>query len=346
MDESEAETKTAELRFTDGHVESVEVPDGTSVLDAARGAELPLASQCRSGSCGTCEASLVEGDTEGVPGRLTAILDTEYQRGARLLCSTLLSSGTATFDLPYPSDVVFGEQPKIYQTQVSELTRLSDTVLGLDLEVVEGAINLKPGQYVRVRVPETDEWRSYSAAKVSDGKTVPLHVRILPDGLLSAHLARESAVGDFLDIEGPFGSFVWQGTKTPHLFIAGGTGLAPIMSMIDAVRENGQRSTQVTLCYAAQTERDLYHEEEVELRTLWMPRMKAKVAVTNPSSPEVWSGIVGTPVSLIEQEDITENTTAYVCGPPGMITAAVSRLIELGLPSEQIYMERFSPSDT
>lgn len=335
----------ATLRFSDGHVETVDVPSGCNVLKSALDAGVGLASQCQSGSCGTCTSQLQAGDTESTAGRASALLDSEYREGARLLCSTMLNS-PATFELPYSSDVIFGDQPKVHQARVTELVTLSETVVGLRVRIEDQPLNFHAGQFARISVPGTHEWRSYSMANApTDGWELEFHVRLLPDGKLSSYLRDDGSVGTPLEIEGPYGSFVLRNSKQHHLFVAGGTGLAPILSMIDYLRENGGRRIATTLCFACQTENDLYHADEVELRTMWMPHMRARLAVTAPTTAEAWRGAVGTPVSLIGPDDVTEQTTAYLCGPPGMIEAARQRLRELGMTPDQIHSERFVASE-
>ncbi|GEL17927.1 FAD-binding oxidoreductase [Pseudonocardia asaccharolytica] len=335
----------ASLRFSDGHVETVDVASGCNVLKAALDAGIGLASQCQSGSCGTCVAQLRDGHTETVPGRASALLDSEYREGGRLLCSTLLHS-PAEFQLPYPSDVLFGDRPKVHTATVTELVPLSETVLGLRVRIEGQPLGFRAGQYARIRVPGTHEWRSYSMAGPPDnGSDLEFHVRLLPDGRFSSYLRDGCTVGTQLEVDGAYGSFVLRPGKDHHLFVAGGTGLAPILSMIDHLREQGSRRTPVTLCYACRTEIDLYYAEEVGLRPLWMPRMEARLAITEPSAAGTWTGRVGTPVSLIEPQDVGERTTAYLCGPPGMIDAARHRLRGLGLPAEQIHSERFVSSE-
>ncbi|MFC5995386.1 FAD-binding oxidoreductase [Pseudonocardia hispaniensis] len=336
---------SASLRFSDGHVETVDVPSGCNVLKAALDAGIGLASQCQSGSCGTCVAQLRDGRTEPVPGRASALLDSEYREGGRLLCSTLLDSA-AQFQLPYPSEVLFGEQPKVHVATVTELVPLSQIVVGLRVRIEDRPLGFRAGQYARIRVPGTHEWRSYSMASPPDsGAELEFHVRLLPDGRFSSYLREGCTVGAQLEIDGPYGSFVVRPSKDHHLFVAGGTGLAPILSMIDHLRESGSRRSPVTLCFACQTETALYYAEEVGLRTMWMPRMQARIAVTEPTTAGSWTGPIGTPVSLIEPGDVRERTTAYLCGPPGMIDAARRRLRELGLPADQIHSERFVSSE-
>jgi benzoate/toluate 1,2-dioxygenase reductase subunit len=336
---------TADLRFTDGHTETVDVPPESDVLQAALDAGIGLAKQCQSGSCGTCVAQLQDGDTQPVERHASALLDSEYREGGRLLCSSLLTS-PATFELPYSSEVIFGERPKVHQASVTELVTLSETVVGLRVRIEDEPLSFHAGQYARIRVPGTEEWRSYSMANApTDGKELEFHIRLLLDGMFSSYVCKECYVGAPLDVEGPFGSFVLRKSKHHHILVAGGTGLAPIMSMIDHVREHGGRRTPVTLCFACQTETDLYYVDEVELRTMWAPRMRARVAVTAPTTDDAWGGPVGTPVSLIESDDVTEETTAYICGPPGMIEAARERLRGLGLNPDQILSERFVASE-
>lgn len=338
------QTHRVDVEFEGGHLEHFEVPAGTDVLSAARHAGLPLASQCESGSCGTCIARVVEGEAPAVQGRATALLPSEFEAGGRLLCSTLVETD-ARFEIPYPIDVLLGPQPKTYRAVVREIEVLSQTVRLVRVELDRRArMDYRPGQYARLRIPGSDEWRSYSMANpVDQGGVLEFIIRMLPDGSMSDYLRDRVTTGDDIEVDGPYGSFVLRESKGHHLFVAGGTGLAPILAMLDTIRKGRGRGTKMTLCFACATESDLYYEDEIGLRKAWVPNLTARVAVTYPSNAS-YAGRIGSPVDLIEAEDVLPDTLAYLCGPPRMIEAARARLLDLGMDEDRIHSELFLAS--
>ncbi|NEA28740.1 FAD-binding oxidoreductase [Actinomadura bangladeshensis] len=334
----------ATIRFEDGEDVAFPVPAGGSVLDAADGAGYFLASQCRAGSCGTCAATLTEGRTCDVPGRAQSLLPSERSAGTRLLCSTLLD-GDATFEVPYPIGLVV-DRPAKGRARVTSAERLSGTVTELALELVDPPeTGFLAGQYARLKVPGTDEWRSYSMATCSAQlPEMRFCVKLIPGGAMTGYLEERCAPGDEIEMEYPLGAFTLRESAEPHIFVAGGTGLAPVLAMLDELRTRRGPKPPVTLCFACQSENDLFYLDEIEMRGFWMPSLEARVAVTEgaPDSPGVGTG---TPVSLLGSEPLAPESRAYVCGPPGMITAAVARLGELGVPPDRIHTEKFVATD-
>lgn len=339
-------THTVVLCFQDEAEKSIDVPEAQTVLASALEQGLQLASQCRSGSCGTCIVRVRHGDTEMVSGRATALLPSEYASGQRLACSTYVRSN-ARFDVPYESELILGPAPRQWQSRVSGLENLSESVVRLTVELERGArLPFKSGQYARLRVPNSDEWRSYSMATTpAELPRLEFLVRILPAGAMSGYLQRSCAIGDTITVDGPYGSFVLHDSIEPHLLIAGGTGLAPILAMLDTLRTRRGKRPKITLCFACMTERDLYYVDELALRSSWMPNLDVRVSVTAPTTAD-YSGNVGTPLSLIEDGDIAAGVRAYVCGPPAMIQAARELLANRGLPEDAISAEQFLPSAT
>lgn len=341
-----SEGVTVALRFRDGAEERINVAADETVLAAAIRAGLPLVHQCESGSCGTCVGRLVSGETTTVPGRAVALLPGEIESGYRLTCSTR-ATGAAVFEFDYPRTLLDGPVPRIVRARVSDHNWVSRSVMRLDIELfVPADFAFDAGQYVRFRVPGSDAWRSYSMASTAkDLPRMQLLVRYLEGGAMSEWLRDGCAVGDEIEIEGPLGSFGLAATDRPQLMIAGGTGLAPMLAMLDSLRATPGPKPPVLLCFGCNSAEDLFYDDELELRTFWMPTLTTRLAVMEePSSGAALT--VGTSVSLIEDADLQrDGLTAYLCGPPAMVEAARAKLIEGGVAPERIRSEQFRPSD-
>jgi benzoate/toluate 1,2-dioxygenase reductase subunit len=195
------------LTFSDGVEHELAVEPGQSVLDAGLAAGLPLLYQCRSGSCSSCLARLVEGRAEHRPGSASSLSPSEKAEGLRLLCMTEPEAG-CRFALSYDSHA--GEaRPVKAQCFVNAVERIAADVMRLELELADGDwLDFRPGQFINVRVPGTETVRSYSmATTVERLPRIELLIRLLPGGVMSDWLLNRAKVDDVVEIEGPFGAF-------------------------------------------------------------------------------------------------------------------------------------------
>ncbi|MBM3595818.1 MAG: 2Fe-2S iron-sulfur cluster binding domain-containing protein [Alphaproteobacteria bacterium] len=339
-----ADTAQVTVAFSDGAEHELAVAPGRSVLDAGLEAGLPLLYQCRSGSCSSCLATLVEGTAETLPGSASSLLASERAAGHRLLCITE-ASGSCRFELPYDSKV--GENSATEgHAFINALERVAPDVMRLELELAEGFwFDFRPGQFIQIKVPGIDQSRSYSIATTpAELPRIELLIRLLPGGVMSEYLLERAAVDEVLKISGPYGSFFLnEGSKAPLVMVAGGTGLAPMMAMIDAIRARPGRKPPILLSFGCQSEDKLFHRDAIELRQLWLPELSVTLSVDCGPAPD---GVrVGNPVEAVGLEGpLDPASVAYLCGPPGMIAAAHAHLESLGLAPENIHSEQFVAS--
>jgi benzoate/toluate 1,2-dioxygenase reductase subunit len=338
---------TVTLQFEDGEERRIEVHRDEFVLDAALRQDVPLVHQCRSGSCSTCIAQLVAGNLEMAPARATSLLADEAADGRRLLCSSY-ARADSNVRLHYPASLIYGIQRRTLQAMVAGLEWPSPTVAKLTLALANDSdFTFQSGQYVRLRAPGAAEWRSYSMASTSrDLPHMDFLVRILSGGLFSEYLRRACRSGDEITVLGPMGAFIQHAGHPPRIFIAGGTGLAPIIAMLDEIRYRPGPRPQMLLSFGCASEQQFFYRDEIELRQWWMPELR--VVLSADRVDKAGSGLrQGTPVAALDPQFITDpQTAAYLCGPPLMIEAARRRLIEMGVAPERIYSEQFVASAT
>lgn len=335
-------TSRVRLNYTDTTRE-IDVPAGTTVLEAAEAAGARLVSQCRIGTCGTCVGRVSTGALAMPEGRVYPLRAEELSEGMRLLCQAH-ALGETEVDLDYPA-AMLDEHPVVTTTvKVTGLTWLAETVVELAVRLPKSIpFSFRSGQYVRFRIPGTDEWRSYSMASGERHKRrLAFTIRVLPTGAMSDYLRAAAAVGDELDLEGPMGSFGLEEQPGPVLMIAGGTGLAPMLSMLESLQTARTRSP-LRLVFGCARQGDLFHLDELDARRSFMPNLDVRVVLDEQTDrPGV---LHGNPVSVLTAEDVADpDTSAYLCGPPAMLDAARERLQQLGMPRERIHAEHFLPS--
>lgn len=340
-----AGSRSVTLHFEDGEKREIEVEREEFVLDAALRQNVPLVHQCRSGSCSTCIAQLIAGDIVMASGRATSLLTAEAAEGKRLLCSSYVRADSAV-RLHYPAALIYGTDSRTIAAAVAALEWPSPSVAKLTLELPENReFTFRSGQYVRIKAPGMEEWRSYSMA--STPRALPrmdFLMRILNGGIFSEYLRNSCRLGDEIIIEGPLGAFILHPGRAPQIFIAGGTGLAPILAMLDEIRYRPGLRPPMLLSFGCASEQQLFYRDEVELRQWWMPELRVVLSADHVDNPD--SGLLrGSAVEALEHERITNpQTAAYLCGPPPMIEAARRRLIEMGVAPEHIYAEQFVAS--
>lgn len=334
----------ATLRFSDGVERLVTVPRGELLLDAALATGVPILNQCRSGICTSCLARLVEGEAAMRSGGGSSLTKAEREEGLRLLCQTEVISN-CRFEIDYDS-MAGGIRPVRAKAFVDAVERVAADVVRLRLELAEGEwMDFRPGQFLQFHVPGADKTRSYSMASAPDElPAVELVVRLLPFGAMSQWLISRAATDEVVEIEGPFGNFFLRDKRRgSHIMIAGGTGLAPMMAMIDVLRRRPGRKPPVVLSFGCTNREGLFHRDALALRQLWLPSLDLRVSIDQGDGGG--DVRIGNPVQAITARDVHDpESTAYLCGPPGMIHAARAHLETLGMKSENIFAEQFVAS--
>lgn len=222
--------------------------------------------------------------------------------------------------------------------RVVELLNATPQIWIVRLEVVEGGpFRFLAGQYARVTFGEQRP-REYSMANCADDQVLEFHVRHASSGGASAYVARQLRVGERVWVEGPFGhAWLRPEHRGPILAIAGGSGLAPVKSIVEtAVRR--RFAGDIRLYVGARNEADLYLEEYFGKIAAAHPPLKVVSALSEPVGPT--SRRIGTVVDAVAA-DITDcaGMTAYVAGPSAMVEAAVDLLLARGLRPEDLHSD-------
>lgn len=310
------------------------------ILESAIAAGLNLPHSCKSGHCSSCRARLRTGDIEypnGVPVGLTA---QEAQEGNILLCQARARS-----DLVVEARLIASVAEvdiKTLPCRIARLTPLAPDVLQvfLRLPAVE-TLRFHAGQYLDILL-EGGRRRSFSiASPPHDSELLELHIRRVAGGSFTERLFCASPVGSLLRIEGPIGQFVYQESEAPLLMIAGGTGFAPLKSMLRHILEGGV-DRPIHLYWGARQSHDVYEEELVLEWVRHYPQLRFTAVLseaTETKAPHHRLGWVHEAV-LADHPNL-QPFDVYAAGPPGLVEAIRTRFPRHGVREGRLYFDSF-----
>lgn len=330
---------TIRLQFEDGDRAVFLAKSGETVLAAARRAGIPLSSDCEVGDCQTCRATCVAGEIAYDELATVSLNQSEIDAGEILPC---VASAATDLEIrvPYERGKLIAAKP--FSIRIEEVRRLSASVVRVAAHTL-GLAPLKflPGQYVHLQVPGTSEWRSYSMANApGERRTLEFLVRLLDDGVMSRYLTERAAPGDIIQCRGPQGTFYLRGGARPVLMIAGGTGVAPMISMLRQMITAGE-TRAVTLCFGVNADKDLFVLDELADIAKALSGFDFRIAIAQGTSrTDARSGLA---TDLIASERLAD-TEVYLCGPPAMTDGAREIVAARGASPDLIFWERFVAS--
>jgi ferredoxin-NADP reductase/ferredoxin len=314
-----------------------------NLLDAAAAANIFLPSQCRQGSCGVCLAKVTAGDYE-LGQHDSKLLDGDA--GSILMCRTKPLSDLE-IALPYDRARILTHAPTWRTAEIAALETVARDTIRLELRLLpdaEGgsAVEFAPGQFMELKIPSTEECRSYSIANTPNWDGVlEFFIRLRSDGRFSTYLRNKAEIGAKIALRGPLGVFgIDENSLRPVWFVAGGTGLAPILSMLRRMTEL-QDMREVRLFFGVTYEDELFTMDVLERLKSELPQFSAEFCVWQPSVN--WRGITGTPVKALSEALVASGAQPdlYVCGPVPLTDATFEVAKAAGIPRERVFSEQF-----
>ncbi len=319
-----------------GHVFSVN--DGETILDAALRHGLSFPYGCRNGGCGACKGKVVAGEVSYPAGQPGCLSDTEEAIGQVVVCQArpLGDVVLEVHEIGKSKDVPI----RRYPTKVVQMEQLSEDVMRLCLKLPENDRMLfLAGQYIDIILPDGRR-RSFSLANAPhNDEVLELHVRHVEGGEFTGYVFGQMKEKDIVQIEGPYGDFyLREESPRPMLFLAGGTGFAPIKGIIEHALQEGV-SRPMTLYWGTRTAADQYLAGLVEG---WQHQGGLNY-VPVLSEPEAGDGGRHGFVHQAVVEDVADvgGYDVYVSGPPVMVAAAREAFMQRGLPKGQFYFDSF-----
>lgn len=324
------------LHFQDGEQFDLAVAAGQSVAEAALDAGIALRSDCLSGTCGSCLAHCREGAFLREPLDYPIIDADEMAAGLYPACKLKLASDAALrLDYPLRPEPT---APTRFAGELVEIEKVADTVSRLRIALPNDTeFRFQPGQYVRLRPPGLRVARAYSIASApSELPSIELLIRHVPGGAISGWLESDAArAGARMTVHGPLGGFALDDSAARSVFIAGGTGLAPVLSMIRA--QAGTRP--MVLSFGCTSPADLFLVDSLRALAATTPGLDLRIALVNGAEGDI---IPGSAVSALAGADLAD-ARFHLCGPPAMVDAARIMLRDQGVDPAMIRSERFAP---
>lgn len=327
------------LNFEDGVTRVIQCNDDEKVTDAAFRQKINLPMDCRDGVCGTCKCFVEKGKYEIEFYMDESMSDDEAAQGFALTCQ-MIPESDCVVRVP-ASSALCKTAPEAVEAEVVALDRLSETSFGLRVKLAK-PIGFLPGQYVNLTVPGTGRHRSYSFSSAPGAQEASFLIRNLPGGVMSSYLAERARPGDALTATGPMGAFYLRRIDRAQLWLAGGTGLAPFLSMLEQVAAQGA-AHPITLYYAVTRAADLVELDRVRALADRIGNVTVITVLAAPDEDHDRKGFVTDHLSTADLNG--GDCDVYLCGPPPMVDAVRAHFGKLGVEPANFYYEKFNPTE-
>lgn len=330
------------LNFEDGVTRFIDCGNDELVADAAYRLGVNIPMDCRDGACGTCKSFCESGDYKLGSYIDDAMTEDEARQGYVLTCQ--MKARTDCVVRIAASSAACKVKPAPIDATVETVRKLSPSSIGLAVRLASDAnLTFLPGQYVNVSVPGSTQTRSYSFSSLPKDNVVEFFVRNIPGGLMSGYLSDRAKPGDKLTVTGPIGSFYLRDVKRPLLFLAGGTGLAPFLAMLEDLARSGAPHP-IRLIYGVTNDADLVEVDKLAAFTADIPDFSFTTCVASEASAHPRKGFV---THHLPDEHLNGgDVDVYLCGPPPMVDAVRNALAERGVKPQNFYFEKFNPAET
>lgn len=327
------------------------VQPGDNLLKAALDQGYAWPHNCRVGSCGTCRCKLISGKIKPLNDFSYVLNREELDDGMILACQTSLRSDVE-IEVGLDEAPVAGLVPaKTVSGVIEGCEPLTHDIIALRIKVDGTMPGYLAGQYADLIVPDAiDKPRSYSFASAPGQlpqNHIDFHIRRVPGGVFTEWLHAKDRRGTALTITGPNGSFWLRESPAPMICVAGGSGLAPIKALLEQLGSQKFNRRAVFL-FGARTQKDLYCVSEMAgIKSRSNGNFEFVPVLSMEPEDSDWNGLRGLVADFIPKQNIDLRTAhAYLCGPPPMVDAAISKLTEAGVAENRIYYDKFFDAST
>jgi Na+-transporting NADH:ubiquinone oxidoreductase subunit F len=318
------------------------VQQGMSLLSGLARNGIFVPSACGGNArCGACKMKVVDGNGEMTPQESALLSDREKAAFFRLSCQVKVNHDLR---IEAPQHIFSIKQ---YVGRLISKRMLTYDIAHLRIELVKpDSMNFFAGQYVQLRsLPYAGKEavvRAFSlASRPSDTGHVELMIRRVQGGICTGWIFDILKEGDKVYFTAPYGDFRLSDSTAPAIFIAGGSGMGPLWSMLQDIREKGVRRP-IRYFFGALTRRDLFLVDELRAMEKELPGFSFIPALSNEPEGSDWRGERGLITEVVGRHaPDCSGCEAYLCGSPGMIEACIRTLIRGGMPENRIYYDKF-----
>ncbi|MEQ9107923.1 MAG: 2Fe-2S iron-sulfur cluster-binding protein [Limnobacter sp.] len=325
--------------------QSFEVEKGRKViLNSALSAGLGFPHNCRVGSCTQCKCKLKSGKVRQLTDSSYVLSAEDLKAGMILACQSIPET-----DLEIDVKLTSGGD-RLVETRGTIVSQKELTHDIVEFRVaLDDSMPFKAGQYAEIRLEEFSLSRNYSfaiAPKGHEANELVFHVRKVPGGKFTQWLFAANRQETRLSVSGPFGDFYLRpadGEKpAPIVCVAGGSGMAPILSLLDQASWAGE-TRDVVYLFGARTQRDLYADADIgRIQQGWRGSLNFKQVLSEEPANTNWTGARGYVTDELDKLQLDwPQVQAYLCGPPAMIDAAIAKFSKLGVKVENIRYDKF-----
>jgi len=333
-----------ECLITVNKEKEIKIQGGGSLLSALGDNKIFIPSACGGrGTCGLCKLKILKGAGELLPTEEPHLSTQERGSNVRLSCQIKVRND---LEIEIPPEILAVRE---YTTTVERITDLNYDTRELRLKLAEGEeINFKAGQYIQFTAPPYGEnpepvYRAYSVSSPpSEKNAVETIVRLVPGGICTTYIFEVLAEGDEVSINGPYGEFFLQDSDAEIIFVAGGSGIAPIKSILHQMAE-GKIPRKRTFFYGVNSLKDLYHVETMKQFERDVPDFTYVPSLARPAPEDKWEGETGLVTEVLDRHiKAGRNMEAYLCGSPGMIDVSIEVLKKKGFTEDRIFYDKFA----
>lgn len=333
---------TIALQFEDGVTRFIGCNDNEKLADAAYRQKVNIPLDCRDGACGTCRGLCESGQYDMPPeSYIEDALEPQDAAAGYVLACQMRPTSDCVVRIPATSSAC-KTGVHSFPGKIAAVEALSPSTIRFSVALdAPDSLDFLPGQYVNVSVPGTNETRSYSFSSAPGAELASFVVRNVPNGLMSGYLSGAGKPGEEITFAGPFGSFYLRPVQRPLLLLAGGTGIAPFLSMLDVLDKQGF-AQPVKLVFAVTNDHDLVELERLDRIAAAHPQFEYLTCVSSDASCHLRKGYATAHVEpgWLNGGDVD----VYLCGPVPMVDAVRAWLDSAGVKPANFYFEKFSAS--
>jgi len=331
-------TYSIALNFEDGVTRFIDCNVGEKVLDAAFRQRINLPMDCSDGVCGTCKCRCETGAYDLGDDYIEDALSEDEAQARQVLTCQMVPESDCVIAVPVPSSLCKTGTAK-FAASVAGITVHADAAVEISFEL-DHAPAFLPGQYVNIGVPGSEQTRSYSFSSRPGEQHASFLIKQVQGGLMSSWLSRAQA-GERVSMTGPLGSFYLRAVTRPLLFLAGGTGLAPFLSMLHVLAQRNE-AHPITLIYGVTRDQDLVMLEALEAFAARLPNFSVVTCVADPQTGHPQQGYVTQHMAANVLND--GDVDVYLCGPPPMVDAVRQYFKDQGVAPASFHYEKFTPN--